>query len=71
MSASLSKSAELVATVPNAMAPNLAPEGSERLSPLLAEAQPIVLTGERLLTAQAMRLLMRLDCELLEARAQW
>jgi hypothetical protein len=71
MSASLSKSAELVATVPNAMAPNLAPEGSERLSPLLAAAQPIVLTGERLLTAQAMRLLMRLDSELLEARAQW
>ena len=38
---------------------------------LAAEAPPIVLTGERLLAAQAMRLLMQLDRDLLEARAQW
>ena len=30
-----------------------------------------VLTGERLLAAQALQLLMRLDCELREARADW
>lgn len=30
-----------------------------------------VLTGERLLTAQALQLLMRLDHELREARADW
>ena len=44
------------------------PEG---LSEQLAEARPATLTGERLLGAQAMRLLMRLDRQLLEARAQW
>lgn len=37
----------------------------------LAETQPIVLTGERLLAAEAMRLLMRVDHDILEARAQW
>ena len=37
----------------------------------LTETQPIVLTGERLLTAEAMYLLMRVDREILEARAQW
>lgn len=31
----------------------------------------MVLSGERLLAAQAMRLLMGLDRELIEARAQW
>jgi hypothetical protein len=43
----------------------------ERLCAPLPEARPISLTGERLLAAQAMRLLMRLDRDLLEARAQW
>ena len=38
---------------------------------LLGEAHPIDWIGERLLAAQAIRLLMRLDRELLEARAQW
>ena len=37
----------------------------------LAEAQTIVLTGERLLAAEAMQLLMRVDRDILEARAQW
>jgi hypothetical protein len=37
----------------------------------LTETQPIVLTGERLLAAEAMYLLMRVDREILEARAQW
>jgi hypothetical protein len=44
------------------------PEG---LSEQLAKARLTALTGERLLGAEAMRLLMRLDRELLEARAQW
>ena len=46
-------------------------EPFERVSALLAEARPTVLTGDQLLAAQAMRLLMRLDSELLEARAQF
>lgn len=37
----------------------------------LAETQPSVLTGERLLAAEAMQLLMRVDHDILEARAQW
>ena len=37
----------------------------------LAESQSIVLTGERLLAAEAMQLLMRVDRDILEARAQW
>ena len=49
------------------MVQNLAPETVFDLT----ETQPIVLTGERLLTAEAMHLLMRVDREILEARAQW
>ena len=37
----------------------------------LTETQPIVFMGERLLAAEAMCLLMRVDREILEARAQW
>ena len=37
----------------------------------LTETQPIVLNGERLLAAEAMQLLMQVDREILEARAQW
>lgn len=37
----------------------------------LAETQPIVLTGERLLAVEAMQLLMRVDHDMREARAQW
>ena len=47
----------------------------EDLAPLivfeLAETQPIVLMGQRLLAAEAMQLLMRVDHDILEARAQW
>lgn len=39
--------------------------------PRLTENRPNTLTGERLLAAEAMRLLMRLDRDLREARAQW
>jgi len=49
----------------------LARSGIEGFSTLTAEAEPIALTAEQLLAAQAMRLLIRLDRELLEARAQW
>jgi hypothetical protein len=35
------------------------------------EIRPIVLVGEKLLAAQAMQLLIRLDKDLREARAQW
>ena len=37
----------------------------------LAETQLIVLTAERLLAAEAMQLLMRVDRDILKARAQW
>jgi hypothetical protein len=40
-------------------------------APLRIEAAPITLIGERLLAADAMRLLMRLDRDLREARAQF
>ena len=43
----------------------------DRARDLLAEAQPIVLQGERLLAAQAMLLLIRIESELREARADW
>jgi len=71
MSAFLSESTELIAFVPDG-----APQSSdflsfERFSEMQAEAHPATLTGDRLLGAQAMRLLMRLDRQLLEARAQW
>jgi hypothetical protein len=38
---------------------------------VLRETQPVVLVSERLLVAEAMVLLVRLDNELTEARAQW
>lgn len=40
-------------------------------SSLTAEALPFALVGDRLLAFQALQLLMRLDRDLLEARAQW
>jgi hypothetical protein len=49
------------------MFPSLAPE----LVLDFAESQPIVLTGEQLLAVEAIQLLMRVDREILEARAQW
>jgi hypothetical protein len=44
---------------------------SRDLEELRAEAGPIILVGERLLTAEAMRLLMRLDRDLREVRSQF
>jgi hypothetical protein len=49
------------------MVQNLAPEIVFELS----ATQPIVLTGERLLAVEAMQLLMRVDRDILEARARW
>ena len=71
MSVSLSKPTQLAAIVTDRVSRNPAPDGAEPLATLQSKAQPIALTGERLLVAQAMSLLMRLDSELLEARALW
>src|SRR5215210_3985798 len=71
MSASVSKSAVLVPTMPDGVAQHPTSVSGEWRSALLEEARPITLKGERLLAAQAMQLLLRLDSELLEARAQW
>jgi hypothetical protein len=71
MSASISNSTALVPMAPDGVSQEPAHASPERLSALLAERRPLVLTGERLLASQAIRLLMRLDSELLEARAQW
>jgi hypothetical protein len=46
-------------------------EPSDRARDLLVEAEPIVLVGERLLAAQAMLLLIRIDRELREVRSDW
>lgn len=43
----------------------------ERLSALPEEAPPPALSADRLLALEALRLLMRLDGDLREARAQW
>ncbi len=43
----------------------------DELYGLEAEPQSVVMVGERLLAVQAMRILMRLDRELVEARAQF
>ncbi len=50
---------------------NPSADGVQLLATLLSEAQPVTLTGERLLVAQAMQLLMQLDRALLEARIHW
>jgi hypothetical protein len=68
---SFSKSTEPVALVPDAAPQDPASVSPDGVCTTPAEFRPIALTGERLLAAQAMRLLMRLDGELLEARAQW
>ena len=44
---------------------------SRDLEELRAKAEPIILVGEKLLTAQAMRLLMSIDRDLREARSQF
>lgn len=69
----------MAASFPKSREPAIVPDGAlqeavsgnrDGFCSLLAEGPPIVLTGDRLLTAQAMRLLMRLDGDLREARAQ-
>src|SRR5438270_755011 len=71
MSASISESKEPTAITPDHASQGRTSDYPQPLATLLAKAQPVALTGERLLATQAMRLLMRLDRELLEARAQW
>jgi len=71
MSAAYTKSEELAAVIRDLASENRAVGDSELLSPLLAKSQLSVLTGDRLLAVQALRLLIRVDRNLLEARAQW
>ena len=69
MSTTFTKLEDPAALVPDRELPDLTPGLLE--SSLMAQAQPSLLTGDRLLAAEAMRLLIRLDRDLLEARAQW
>jgi hypothetical protein len=71
MSASLSNSTEPPAIVPDDVSSGTASDCPESFCAGLGQIPPIILTGERLLAAQAMQLLMRLDGDLREARAQW
>ena len=71
MSASLSKSADPLQTVPDGVSQDTASASRERCSALLADGWAIVWTDEQLLAAEAIWLLIRLDGELIEARAQW
>ncbi|SRR5258708_27364399 len=66
MSAALSKLTE-----PEDASQDTPSVSSERLCALTEEARPTTLTGDRLLAAEALRLLMQLDRDLSEARAQW
>ena len=70
MSAALYKLTEPEAPA-EAPAQDTARVSRERVCAPLVEAPVPVLTGDRLLASEAMRLLMRLDGELREARAQW
>ena len=47
------------------------PASARASSHLLPDADSVVLTGSRLLTVEAMQLLISLDRDLREARAQW
>jgi len=66
MSAALSKLMD-----PEDASQDTASISCERLYAPLEEAPPSALTGDRLLAFEALRLLMRLDRDLREARAQW
>jgi hypothetical protein len=66
MSAALSKWTE-----PEDSSQDVAGIRQESLRALREEARPPALTGDRLLAFEALRLLMRLDGDLCEARAQW
>ena len=67
MSASVFKAAERWPSVPDGT------QNAARLEldDLLAEPGPVPFTGNRLLAYEAMHLLIRLDRDLREARAQW
>jgi hypothetical protein len=69
MSASLAKCSELALIAADGAMRD--PASHEACSGVSAEAEPIALIVEQLVAAQAMRLLLRLDNEILEARAQW
>lgn len=71
MSASFSKSTEPLATVLDGAPQDLGSANREASCELLPGARLTRLTEERLLAAEALRLLIRLDRDLLEARAQW
>jgi hypothetical protein len=71
MSASVSNSANLVPAVSGGVAHGPVSATPERVAALSPDAKPTMWTGERLLAVEAMHLLIRLDRELLEARAQW
>lgn len=70
MSVTFFKSTELE-IAPNHADGNPAARSDESLTDLLLKEQPVGLIGDRLLAAQAMQLLMRLDKDLMEARARW
>ena len=71
MSTTFTKLEDPAALVPDRELPDPTPGLPKQVSSLMAQAEPSVLTGDRLLAAEAMRLLIRLDRDLLEARAQW
>jgi hypothetical protein len=66
MSATLSKLTE-----PEDASPDTTIVSPKRPSALPEKAPRFALTGDRLLAFEALRLLMRLDRDLREARAQW
>lgn len=71
MSAAFTKSDQSAAFAPGRDSRDRTLGLPESMSSLVAGAEPPVLTGELLLTAEAMWLLIRLDRDILEARAQW
>jgi hypothetical protein len=71
MLVSYSKSAQAAAIIRDRPPRDRASARNELFCALLPEARPIALTDERLLATQAIRLLMLLDREVIEARAQW
>lgn len=71
MSTTFTKLEDPVALVSDRESRDFRPGLPEPMSSLMAQAEPSVLTGDRLLAAEAMRFLIRLDRDFLEARAQW
>ncbi|MDT4967563.1 MAG: hypothetical protein QOJ64_2300 [Acidobacteriota bacterium] len=71
MSQKSTSASALVPIIPDNLKPSRRPLCAETYAALRAEAPPIVLTCDRLLTAEAMRLLIRLNRELTETRVRW